>query len=342
MNIVMRVEKQKKWTLFLNKRSIYSFCLVLLSIHSRLYSNFLSGISRLFSTQYYKREHIIASARQNMPPELQACKSLTDAELLLRKEEKQCLTAIKDAFNVPDQAWNECNAEIKAQMQYCRDIYFKTSRPEIDHSLSTLDPELFKRITQAMKIYGINPDSINIIYDQQWHAEHPGCPAYSRNPAIERTISKARELEVCKAAQISFIPSSLITSSSGNHTEFTPFHEAFHLIDGHGLQEDVVRKTLIKSSAAQYQKERLHPSLREWGRSQEKIAEIMPLIQLKNPRHVQVLYKKYLNSCMCDVYNGNKIIWNKTIDADAIHPDVCAVMLPWILKIQELMPKEPQ
>jgi hypothetical protein len=298
-------------------------------------SSFFGKVMKSLTLQ--QEQQILISARRNMPPELQACKSLADAEALLRKEEEQCLEAIKEAFNVPDQAWNECRAEIGAQIRYCRDVYFKTPYAERDHSLSVLNPALFVRITETLKMYGINPDSVNIVYDQKYHNKNPDHPAYSRDPRLERVTDETEKFKVRKYAKLSFYPS----ISSSYHQEFAPFHEGMHLFEGHGLQTRLIPRVL-----SSHNKNNLsifsHQSLKKWDQVQEKISEIVPLIQFKNKRHVQLVYQKCMETCMNNVHNGKKITWNKTINADATHPDRCAEMLPWILKIQELMPKEPQ
>jgi hypothetical protein len=304
---------------------------------SAIFWRFFDRILRPF-LQPPIRQQITLAARQNMSPELRACKNLADAEALLRAEEQQCLNFIKDSFNVPDQIWNECLADIQEQVGYCREVYFKTDYPIVDHSLSTIDPKLYNHVTTVLTKYGINPKSINIVYDQKYHDEHPNCEAYSRSPSLWRTRSKIEELRVLEPAQLSITPSNLINASPNSCKAFTPYHEGIHQIEGHYLQNQLVLRFLMSLSKKPHIFS--HISLKRWYRTQEKIAEIMPLIKFKEPQHVQSIHENCMNTCVNDVRDSKKITWNTT--AKGKHPDACAEMLPWILKIQELMPKEPQ
>ncbi|HEV2916731.1 MAG TPA: hypothetical protein VGW78_03210 [Candidatus Babeliales bacterium] len=308
---------------------------ITISIYQPLYNNFFHTIVQKLDPQYYKR--IVASAYKNMPSKLQKCESLIDVEQLLREEENECLKKIKDYFDIPDNAWEKCQNKIRIYMHYCHEVYFKSSYPCIDHSFSKYDIQFFQYITKVLTMYGINPNAVNIVYDQEEHTKISAC---SQNPNIQKNFY-TKELEVKDKAQISFVPPKLLNASNSytyRYTQFTPFHEGMHLFEGHVIKSKLIKQTIIKSSNKRSEI-RTHQSLKEYERMQEKIAEIMPLLMFKNPHHIETLYNFSIKECLYKAHNGQKIVWNSS-PANATHPDHCSELLPWILKIKDLMEKE--
>jgi hypothetical protein len=313
------------------RHGLFFVCLTI--AHQSSFGGFLDGLIKPLLRNQDKR--IIFAAQQNMSPELQACKNFDDLEALLRKEEKQCLDDIKESFNVPDQAWNKCLAEIQEQLQYCREVYFKSTYPNVNHDFSKADPKFYQYVRHVLTTqYGINPGSLHIVYDQNYHDKHQKAEAHTRSPEFQQITSVPKGFEVRTLAQMSFLPRNCPKASSEDYREFVPYHEGVHLFEGHELQERLVHKTLM-SSSKHYREVSSHVSLKKWHKMQEKIADISPLIKFKNPEHVKILYNICMHSCKCKIDNGQNITWNES-PVDATHPDWCAEILPWILKMQEL------
>jgi hypothetical protein len=313
------------------RHGLFFICLTI--VHQSSFSGFLDALVKPLLRNQDRR--IISAAQQNMSPELQACKSFDDLEALLRKKEKQCLDAIKESFNVPDRAWNKCLTEIQEQLQYCREIYFKSTQPNVNHDFSKVDPKFYQYVRHVLTTkYGTNPDSLNIIYDQKYHDKGSGCEGYTRSPELRKKASEPKKFEVRTLAQMSFLPRNCPTASSEDYREFTVYHEGVHYFEGHGLQKSLVHKTLMLSSE-HYREDSSHVSLKNWHRMQEKIADISPIIKFKNPQHVKTLHNTCMNSCKRKIYDGQNITWNES-PADATHPDECSEVLPWIVRIQEL------
>jgi hypothetical protein len=309
----------------------YILFITCLYIFNQSYSGFFD---RLFRHNPYTNiaASITASARKNMQPDLQACKSLEDIENLLRKEENKCLNDIKEKLDVPDLLWDECLAQIQKYKEYCLNTYFKQPNPNKDHSLANVDPELYKKVVHDAKMYGINPDSINIVYDKKRQDENPSCIAFSTGPNFyEDTFIAYRP------AQISFIPLNLCASKEDQY-EHTPLHEITHQIELHSIQVNLICRTLNKIllSIDFNEKGKLIKAL---DRNHEKYADLGPIIKFKNSKQVRVLRKIYIDNCISKIQNGEKFTWNQSPE-DATRPDACAEMLPWILKIEDIMAQE--
>jgi hypothetical protein len=266
-----------------------------------------------------------------MKSDLQACKSLEDIENLLRKEENKCLNDIKEKLNVPDLLWDECLAQMQKYKEYCLNTYFKQPNPNKDHSLANVDPELYKKVVHDAKMYGINPDSINI---KALDEENPNnANATAIGPSFfENTF------DIYESAQISIVPCNLSSTSKEHIYEYTPLHEITHLVEIHNTREILINRTLSKYSSNNDVTESIQV-MNSLSRNQEKFASFAPLIKFKKPKHAQMLYDEYMDDCMHKIQMDEKIIWNKS-PADANYPDTCAEMLPWILKIQDIMAKE--
>jgi hypothetical protein len=312
------------------KKHSYTIALISLITSNQSYGGFLD---RFLFPFLPKRAHVVEEARRNMPPELKACKSLDDTKVLLQQEERRLFNAIKYEFKASDEIWDDLSKNIETKKEHFRNVVLKTPHPQSDHSLSAIDPELFQCAVRALQNLGINKDAISIVYDKRLHdvkSDWSATIVYDENGDIPSKLSLVPNNQL---PNVKFIIE--------EHKEVDPYHEATHIIEIHNIQDDLLQKTLeslpyyniITRDMNSYQ------SVKKWLRMQEKIADLMPLIQFKNPNHVQLMYQR----CMCDCNNkinaGEKIEWNQT-EGSATHPSACAEILPWILKIHELMQKE--
>jgi hypothetical protein len=268
---------------------------------------------------------IIAEARRNMPSDVQACKSLKEVEALIRMEESVNLWAIKHAFNIPYERWKQLLADIKTRKYHLQHVYYRKQKPVIDHSLASINQELYANVVSMLKKYHIHPHSVTIQYLKQFHDENPNLLAFAHTQAMYGDI----------AAGISFRPSSRAGEVGRDLMILVPLHECMHLWDIHTIQVRML-KTLVLNGHISDDDFSKHTSVKEWRKTLEKICDLLPLIKFKEPKFIEL----YLQYCIevgksTIVFNG-QICWNQP-DDDATHPNPCGELLPWVLKIHDLM-----
>jgi hypothetical protein len=316
----------------MKNRITHILAMIFLTVSQPLFS----GLSEIFLRSYNlsSRKDIIAAARRNMPPELQACKNLEEAKALLLKEEQEHLTKIKKKFNISDEEWATFLAELELKKEDYRATHFNASYP-VDHSLAEIDPNLFKQVVNTLKMYGINPGSVDIVYDKDWHDNNLDFPACSDGHTFQ---------EKGNAARISCVPEKTFTTleTQEEYTILAPFHEAMHIFKLHNLQRHEILLELMHASGYKMDLD-IHAdrTIKNWERMQENIAYILPLLKFKNPEHVQLMYRESMRDCTHKIHKGEKIHWNTSPD-HATHPAPCDVLLPWVIKIHELMRSEQE
>jgi hypothetical protein len=265
-----------------------------------------------------------AEARFNMPAALQKCTTLEEIEAVLRAEEERMLNEIRRDFKVSGYQWWQCMTEINARMQYHRHITYKIAKSNKDHSLQLSDPEGFKRITQALETYGISPDSVDIVFDKKSGSKAYGQSSYGTYEAkIHYTPMHDTKI---KSASVYY---------QKYYRSICPMHEAMHIYEQHSLQRDVVRTYLMRLgytlSAIEKQQ-----SYKNWCRSQEKIADLMPLLRSKDSEIVDMAFDISLYACSLKT---KKINWNTSPDENT-HPCDCSEQWPFVLKMRELILQE--
>ncbi|HEV2917326.1 MAG TPA: hypothetical protein VGW78_06310 [Candidatus Babeliales bacterium] len=301
--------------------------IILFAILLCVNTNLISVHNRSPET-FYKKQ-IIARAKENMPAELKTCKNLAEVKKLLRQEEATCYKEIQNAFNIPDNMWHLMMQGKKAHKKYTRKILLQKEYPSIDHSLAEIDPDQYQYLVQILTLYGINSNAVNITYNKEElekynHPAHAAQNNYFNNGPAEISCHPLDKAKATYKAE-------LIARS---------IHEAMHLFDSHHYMIILLGEAMVDYiSTEQFQESKQYKDLRIMH---EKIADIMPLLKFQNKEHIQALFTDAMNSCLNKVYDKKGIRWDPSCTDDGIHPCRCDVILPWVLKIMELLPAEQQ
>jgi hypothetical protein len=264
----------------------------------------------------------VQDARDNTPAKLKSALTYQEIRDLLRAEEEACFFAIKNEFKVSDALAKECIETIHAAKKRRLSVDYKNANPDKNHSLQILDSESFKRIIEALEAYEINPDAIDIVYDEQNEA-YAGIQVGSGKLYIHFT-----PIDDPKIKKASYF----YQQYYGLHV---PAHEVTHIIEFHAIQQQILLYYLMESGYdITFIKQQ--QSWKNWTRMQEKIADLMPLLLSKKIGSLEALlllsFDSFLRKKMA-------ITWNQS-DPDDTHPDACAELLPYLLRIQELSVKK--
>jgi hypothetical protein len=276
-------------------------------------------------------------ARRNTPPELTRCTTFEAMTNVLRVEEYNRLRAIKEEFKVPDHLWQECMTEIRTNMKQHAETTYKSTKADKDHSLREIDPESYSRIIQALETYGINPDSVDILFDKESvHKASARSYFYRYNNNFEWASYLSNQ-----RARIHYTPfyDMKIQSTDTYYQKFyqyiTPMHEAMHVSEQHTLQRYIIREHLKKLGHTVTHIEK-NQSYKNLCRTQEKIAELMPLLQSKDLDIIRILFDACVEDCS---QQTKKIEWNRS-PPDATHPCWCSEEFPWVIKMRDLIREE--
>jgi hypothetical protein len=264
-------------------------------------------------------QRVFDEAWEHMPSELQKCKSLKDIKALLKSEEQKCLLQIKNEFNIPDCFWRWFISDIKKKKRRFRRAYAKTRKSVVDHSLISVDKDLYESVIRILKLYKINPYFLDIRYDIQYHEEKTNATAYTWS----------YDYKGKQYAELSFIPCSKVYDAEW-HKILTALHEGMHVWDIHCNQDQFLRFIIPEEEY------NISISVKRWKRIHEKICEILPLIKFKNLYYVTLKFEQCINTGINKILDGQIIQWNHSPD-DATHPERCDELLPWVLKIEEII-----
>jgi hypothetical protein len=276
---------------------------------------------RVISSKSANHERIKRDARRNMPSKLRATLTRKDIKDLLRAEEEACLLAIKNEFKISDELWKERRTTINDFKKRNQNIDYKKSNPDKDHSLQPLDPESFKRITEALEAYGINPNAIHILYDEKSNDNASAC----NYPSLRIHFTPKDNQKIQRKAH----------SYQQYYKLHGPAHEATHLAEIHGTQQGIILQYLNQDGHENaYIKQQ--QCWKNWTRTHEKIADLMPLLLPQPIGSLEALLMSGIDACL---RKQTPITWNQS-HPDATHPDPCAELLPWALSIKDKSDKE--
>jgi hypothetical protein len=286
------------------------------------------------------RQHFLQEARSNMPEEVRQCTSLEDMEAMLRQEEEDSIENIKETYSIPDDVWEEYMDLCTTTRDYIKNEYLTTPRPERKHSLEKEDPVYYRHVCEVFKKSGIHPDAVTILYrpPRGTATASAGSPEIDIDKTTESKITTKKEAVAYFCSLRDINPSNIPMQVTPRHNlYFAPYHEAIHLTEAHsvvfGLMRDCNRK-FGNNHPFDYTEEKFL-----LARSQEKIAELLPLIQQKNIILVNQRIKNALSTCMKHAKQGRPIPWNERL-SDDVHPDFCTELLPYLIKIKDLVQKK--
>ena len=287
------------------------------------------------------RQHFLQEACSNMPEEVRQCTSLEDMEAMLRQEEEDSIENIKETYSIPDDVWEEYMDLCTTTRDYIKNEYLTTPRPDRKHSLADVDPSWYEHICESFRKSGIHPDAVDILHvparsrvKEKSPLGRAGSPCIDVDASIESIVIK-KEAETFFCSLQDFYSSNVpIKMAYGDFTYFVPYHEAIHLTEAHFTISTLMHECICKSNS--------NCSL-IWfplARFHEKMAALLPLIQQKDPALIDGQIKKALQYCMDHARWRRPMTWNKTHNIKERHPDNCTELLPYLLKIKDLIQKE--
>jgi hypothetical protein len=299
------------------KKCIVATLFLFISIHP------LHGMfSHIFGREKLKKQ-CIQEARKHMPEDLKACKTIDDIETLLRKKEKE--SWLKGHINgeIEDEQFKDFVKDIADFRNYVQSVYLKTPRPDVDHSFKQHDPIMYDHICTVFKEMEIHPESIDII---QADSDEVDFSMRVVGPSITRTPEGSILVSECPIVFVSCLDrdsyaKKLKSIEKHEFNYFTPYHESIHILNIHYT----VVGYFVSSDTSIIQ---------------EGDAELLPLLKTKDIDLVLTQMQRSFDAYADHIKNKRIIKWNRGMENnDRIHPDQCTQLLPYYLKIHDILIK---
>ena len=290
-----------------------------------LHTAALISFNYAYGAPYYRwPDLMIKEMREHMPFDLLMCNTLKDVENLLRKEERECLQEIQIKFKVPEEKWRDFLRDIERKKKKFRNDFFKKKKPVVYHTLCSVDRELYQSVIKSLEMYGINSNSIDIIFDEEFHEKNKSVSAYAFT---------SYSSEYGEYAKISFKPCHLVEKwEMSMQKKHVPFHEAMHLWEIHPIQTAMLKRLLLDLGYMEEDIENNY-AYKKWNRFHEKMCELLPSVQFKDIKLVRCMF----SYCLTVAMNvEQKIEWNEW-SIDETHPRTCEELFCWYYTIYDIM-----
>jgi hypothetical protein len=277
-------------------------------------------MSRILTDRQKLKQQCIKEAQQHMPKELKQCESLENIEKLLRNKERELWEESLRHDGYFEEDIHEFIKHIYDARAYVKNVYAKTPRKNVDHSLQKHDRPLYEHICHIFEEMEINPKAVDMVIENRFEVSmNVEGPLLYKNEDNSFVIGKNATLFVTEG----YRNKKHITSQikKGELDYFVPYHEGTHIIEADEEIGDLFRGNV------------------EIHIFQEQNAQLLPLLKTRDIDLVNTNINSALDKCLKHHQNGFRLRWNKHMDDYDARPDECTQMLPYYLKIRDIMSK---
>ncbi len=298
-------------------------CSVLFFLHGTLIKAAETFDIQKFITQ--QRE----MAAKNTSPQLHACTHLKDIETLLYQEEKDALNEYFTACNVPKDKQVEFHDAFEQGMKTLNSYHIKIASyflgKNATHDTKNINADLLQKAKDIIMQYGLNPNRIDIIYDDAHFQKEPTCSAYATT--FGELLNHPLRIVMSDAATIALNIKSIVLNTQ------TIAHEVTHIKEGHTVKTgaaEIIAAKFKKNNSPEIQKAFL-----EWKKNLEKQADLFPLLRLDNDDITKQLMQKKIADCLYEHLKIDPVRIQQQGSEVHYHPKY-SELLPYIIKIQTL------
>lgn len=219
-------------------------------------------------------------------------KQLKDYERTLKNELNLAIKAIKNAFNISENIWNENQKNIRRYKSFAHTCYKNGLQATHDKQLPV---EIKKSIFKEFYRVNINPNCIDIVclYPSNWSSDF--CTARTVHPKIIEQDG----IVIQKAPAKLYINIPYFEHASKEEITHIIAHEVQHLIDNHGIERMFLRAMLQSIGQKKYS------NTKEWNyflQMQEKCADLLPCTRSKELAEAAV--KKFSQYCFLNPFKN--------------------------------------
>lgn len=300
---------------------------VLYSILFFLYGTLIKTAENFDIQKFIAQQREIAA--KNTSPQLHACTHLKAIETLLYKEEKDALNAYFAACNVPKDKQVEFHDAFEQGMKTLNSYHIKIASyflgKKAVHDTENIDADLLQKAKDIILQYGLNPNRIDIIYDDAHFQKEPTCSAYTTTSG--ELLNHPLRIVMSDAATIALNINSIVLNAQ------TIAHEVTHIKEGHTVKSgaaEMIAAKFKKNNSPEIQKAFL-----EWKKNLEKQADLFPLLRLDNDDIIKQLMQKKIADCLYELLEIDPIRIQQQRSEVHYHPKY-SELLPYIIKIQTL------
>lgn len=294
----------------------------------------VNSIKAYFVAQrkHYTKKCIMSRARAYMDPTIAAYKNFEDIKKAFRSKEKELLSTMQHAFNIPQHEMDQFDQTIAELKEDAQNNRYVVPIGEVMHD-ATINIELMEKIHGILKNHGINPHTINIIADQEFFTTYSTLAAYTRDPYADTEwcgITRWKKGD-------SFFGVNLKVINQLTNSNIILYHEVVHLQEVHITQRLLVERLIMKYNPTftlSYVESQ--PAFIAWFRFHELMGYIFPVLHFPD-----LLLPELFAFCTEGCTPLKTFVsllmfaqWNQS-PAMFAYPAI-EELLPWYLKIEEI------
>jgi hypothetical protein len=229
-------------------------------------------------------------------------RTLQQVETSLRNYEAQSIENLKKVFSaIPESKWQRCFEKINKMKKHMSENFFKNPQKDVKHDAMPL----LEKTVKALESRGINPKSVSIKRISFGDDTGAGCSHIRMSKIFDPEASLGFSSVYLEKNKRFDTEEDLIIN-----------HEITHLLECHGVSDFYIKKLVRKY----YRRIDLdnHPTLVDYMKSHELIAELLPCILNKD---VAKAYTWYAHTNLQESFASGH--------ASLIHPSL-KELYPWL------------